>query len=99
MANWHRVANHYARQYGIPPKLFRSLISHESGWNPNAVSPAGAIGFGQLMPGTASGLGVDPHNPRQNLKGAAKYLAGQYHTFGNWSLKTTLKFTILIYTN
>lgn len=86
MANWHHVANHYARQYGIPPALFRSLISHESGWNPNTVSPAGALGFGQLMPGTAQGLGVNPHNPRQNLKGAAKYLSGQYQTFGNWKL-------------
>lgn len=86
MANWHRVANKIARQHGIPPALFRSLISHESGWNPNAVSPAGAIGFGQLMPSTAAGLGVNPHNPRQNLIGAAKYLAGQHDTFGNWRL-------------
>jgi hypothetical protein len=63
-----------------------SLISHESGWNPNAVSPAGAIGLGQLMPGTAQGLGVNPHNPIQNLKGAAKYLRSQYDAFGSWRL-------------
>lgn len=86
MPNYHRVAKRYARQYGIPPNLFLSLISHESGWNPNAVSPAGAVGFGQLMPGTASGLGVNPNNPRQNLKGSAEYLSDQFHRFGNWRL-------------
>jgi hypothetical protein len=86
MANYRGYARRVARQNGIPVRLFMSLISHESGWNPNAVSPAGAIGLGQLMPGTAQGLGVNPHNPRQNLRGAAKYLRSQYDSFGSWRL-------------
>ncbi len=53
---------------------------------PTAVSPAGAIGLGQLMPGTAAILGVDPWDPAQNLWGTAKYLRQQYDTFGDWEL-------------
>ena len=53
---------------------------------PSAVSPAGAIGLGQLLPGTAAMLGVDPWDPAQNLWGTAKYLREQYDTFGNWKL-------------
>ena len=53
---------------------------------PFAVSPAGAIGLGQLLPGTAAMLGVDPWDPAQNLWATAKYLREQYDTFGNWEL-------------
>jgi cell wall-associated NlpC family hydrolase len=63
--------------------LFMSLIHQESGWNPDAVSPAGAVGLGQLMPQTAAGLGVqNPSDPVQNLRGAAMYLKQQLNTFG-----------------
>jgi cell wall-associated NlpC family hydrolase len=73
-----------ARKYGIPPNLFHALVSHESGWQPQVVSSAGAIGLAQLMPGTARELGVDPWNPRQNLEGGARYLHNAYKHFGNW---------------
>lgn len=82
-AYWERQAAQIAAEEGIPAALFMSLITAESGWNPDAQSPAGAIGLGQLMPGTASGLGVDPHNPMQNLRGAAKYLASMLKRFGS----------------
>lgn len=75
-----------ARQYGIPLELFRKLVSAESGGNQAAISPAGAIGLTQLMPKTAAGLGVDPHDPAQNLLGGAKYLRQQYDTFKRWDL-------------
>lgn len=75
-----------ARRYGIPVDLFRRLINQESGGNQGAVSPVGAIGYTQLMPKTAAGLGVDPRDPMQNLLGGAKYLRTQYDRFGNWSL-------------
>lgn len=83
-ARYTQDARAAASEFGIPPRLFLSMIDHESAWNPVAVSSAGAIGLGQLMPGTARGLGVDPWNPRDNLRGAAKYLSSQQQRFGNW---------------
>ncbi|WP_299154156.1 lytic transglycosylase domain-containing protein [uncultured Tateyamaria sp.] len=63
--------------------LFRANIEIESAYDPRAVSSAGAIGLGQLMPGTAKELGVDPHDMRQNLDGSARYLALMLETFGD----------------
>ncbi|MFQ1701892.1 lytic transglycosylase domain-containing protein [Loktanella agnita] len=63
--------------------LFRSNIEIESAYNPNARSHVGAIGLGQLMPGTADDLGVDPYDWRANLDGSARYLAAQLATFGD----------------
>jgi len=59
-----------------------ALAWTESGFNPAAVSGAGAVGLTQLMPATAAGLGVDAGDPYQNLLGGAKYLAGQLQRFG-----------------
>jgi hypothetical protein len=80
------AARRSAKRHGIPLPLFRRLISSESAWNQDAVSPAGALGLGQLMPATAKGLGVDPRDPIQNLDGAARYLSSQYKRFGKWDL-------------
>ena len=63
--------------------LFTAMIRQESGFNPTALSPKGAIGLGQLMPATAKELGVDPHDPAQNLDGAARYLLAQLNKFGS----------------
>jgi hypothetical protein len=62
--------------------LFRANIAVESAFNPDARSPVGAIGLGQLMPGTADLLGVDPHDPEDNLNGSARYLLAQLEDFG-----------------
>lgn len=75
-----------ARRHGIPEDLFLRLIRQESGWNAAAVSNKGALGLAQLMPATARQLGVDPHDPKQNLEGGARYLAQQYRKFGSWRL-------------
>lgn len=63
--------------------LYRANIEIESAYDPRAVSHAGAIGLGQLMPGTARALGVDPHDWRQNLDGSARYLALMLSEFGD----------------
>lgn len=80
------VAKSVARSHGVPEDLFLRLVQQESGWNPRAKSHKGAIGLAQLMPATARRLGVDPHDPQQNLEGGARYLRQQYETFGSWRL-------------
>ncbi|MFV1498643.1 lytic transglycosylase domain-containing protein [Phaeobacter sp. JH20_02] len=63
--------------------LYRANIEVESAYRQDAVSSAGAIGLGQLMPATARDLGVDPRDPLQNLDGSARYLAMMLETFGD----------------
>jgi soluble lytic murein transglycosylase-like protein len=72
-----------AASNGIDPALLKGLVSQESGFDPNARSGAGALGLTQLMPGTASSLGVtNPLDPAQSLQGGAKYLRQQLDRFG-----------------
>lgn len=71
---------------GIEGRLLAALVWTESTFNQAAVSPAGAIGLAQLMPGTAAGLGVDPYDPIQNLQGGARYLRTQLERFGRIDL-------------
>ncbi|MCO5762845.1 MAG: lytic transglycosylase domain-containing protein [Chromatiaceae bacterium] len=73
-----------AEAHGVPPALAMALVGHESNFDPTAVSPKGARGLGQLMPGTAKSLGVDPADPRQNVDGSLRYLKQQYDAFGSW---------------
>ncbi|WP_306419454.1 lytic transglycosylase domain-containing protein [Amaricoccus solimangrovi] len=68
-------------------RLFVALIDQESRFNPDAVSPKGARGLGQLMPETATALGVaDAFEPLANLRGAARYLTAQLEAFGRVDL-------------
>ena len=80
--DYRALAAQIAQQEGVPPDLFLRLVNQESGFNPDAVSSAGAIGLAQLMPGTAGDLGVDPRDPVQNLTGGARYLRQQLDAFG-----------------
>jgi hypothetical protein len=75
-----------AQRYNLPPSIFLSLVQQESRFDPNARSPRGAIGLGQLMPATARELGVNPLDPEQNLEGSARYLRRMLDQFGSMEL-------------
>jgi hypothetical protein len=81
-----QMAKDAARRHGVPEDLFLRLVQQESDWKPAARSHKGAIGLAQLMPGTARVLGVNPHDPYENLEGGARYLAQQYREFKSWRL-------------
>lgn len=81
--DYQELARTIAIEEGVDPDLFVRLIQQESGFNPNARSPKGAMGLAQLMPGTAEMLGVDPTDPVQNLRGGARYLKTQLDDFGS----------------
>ncbi len=65
-----------AERYDLDARLVVALVAVESSWHPEAVSPAGARGLGQLMPGTAAGLGVDADDGEANLEGTVRHLRG-----------------------
>ncbi len=68
-------------RFDLSPALIEALVWQESRWRARAVSPAGARGLAQLMPGTARGLGVNPDDPFANLEGGARYLREQLDRF------------------
>jgi soluble lytic murein transglycosylase-like protein len=70
-----------ARETGLSPDFLEAVARTESGLDPAAVSPAGAVGVMQLMPKTARRLGVDPRDPAQNILGGARYLRAQLDRF------------------
>ncbi|WP_208348409.1 lytic transglycosylase domain-containing protein [Pseudaestuariivita rosea] len=80
------MARSAARRHGVPEDLFLRLVQQESAWKSNALSHKGAIGLAQLMPQTARMLRVDPHDPKENLDGGARYLRMQYDEFGSWRM-------------
>ena len=73
-------------RHGIDPRLLAAVAQVESRFDPHAVSPAGAQGLMQFMPGTAAGLGIDPWDPAQAIDGGARYLRTQLDTFGTVEL-------------
>ncbi|OYX62344.1 MAG: transglycosylase [Sphingomonadales bacterium 32-64-17] len=70
-----------ARRFDLSPALIEALVWQESRWHAGAVSPKGARGLAQLMPGTARQLGVDASDPFANLEGGARYLREQLDRF------------------
>ena len=70
-----------AARFDLSPSLLEAVVWQESRWRENAVSPVGARGLAQLMPGTARYLGVDSSDPFQNLEGGARYLREQLDRF------------------
>jgi soluble lytic murein transglycosylase-like protein len=74
---------HFSRRYNLDPRLVAAVIAIESGFNPRAVSPAGALGLGQLMPATARAVGVrDPFSVEENIYGTVRVLRGHLDRYG-----------------
>ena len=72
-----------AARNGLDPAVLHGLIQQESGFDPSAASSAGASGLTQLMPGTASSMGVaNPLNPAESIEGGARYLGQLTTQFG-----------------
>lgn len=69
-----RALQNAANAEGLPAAFVRSVARAESGYNQNAISPKGAVGLMQLMPATATSLGVSPAVLEENAQGGAKYL-------------------------
>jgi len=87
IAKYDHLINANAVRFKLPPSLIRAVIWTESRGNPKAVSRAGASGLMQLMPKTASKLGVsDVFDPSQNIRGGSQYLRDQWHEFKDWKL-------------
>jgi soluble lytic murein transglycosylase-like protein len=82
------LINQAAEKYNVNPELVDAVVHAESNYNPSAVSSAGALGLMQLMPATASWLGVsDPLDPVQNIDGGVRFLSQLLDRYnGNTSL-------------
>jgi soluble lytic murein transglycosylase-like protein len=87
-AGFEQAVDRIASLQGLPPELLHSVIQVESNYNPYAVSPKGALGIMQLIPGTARRFGVaDVFDPVQNVEGGARYLKYLLELFdGNYPL-------------
>lgn len=73
-----------AAKYGVPPALLAAQINQESSFNPNAVSPDGALGISQFLPSTAAAEGVNPRDVASSINGQAKLMARYKKQFGTW---------------
>lgn len=81
-------ADHWADAYSVPRELVYAVIEVESGWHPNAISSAGAVGLMQLMPDTAATFAVrNRFDIADNIRGGVAYLAWLRDIFGDdWRL-------------
>jgi hypothetical protein len=73
-------------RHGVDPSLLAAVAQQESNFDSRAVSPAGAQGLMQFMPGTATGLGVNAFDPASAVDGAARYLSSLHRQFGSTEL-------------
>lgn len=70
-----------ARAGALPPEFLAATLLQESAYDPRAVSPAGALGIAQFMPGTAAQMGVDPFQPVASIDAAAALLGSYVHAY------------------
>ncbi len=81
----------------LDARLLVALVATESNWHTDARSPVGARGLGQLMPGTARALGVDPDDPLSNLAGAATQLRRLLDTYAQAPIPQRYEFALAAY--
>lgn len=79
-----RAILYASSEYQVDPILITAIMEAESNFDFHATSPVGAIGLMQLMPATAASLGVNPHNPLENVIGGTIYIRDQLGRFKNW---------------
>ena len=86
-SHYYALMAEIACEVGVPVNLFDALLTQESGYNPYALSPKGAIGIAQLMPGTATSAGVTkPWDIEDNMRGGARILKMHLAEFGRYDL-------------
>jgi hypothetical protein len=83
--------------YQIDPRLLLAIVTVESSWHAGAVSPVGALGYGQLMPATAAHLQVQALEPYENLDGTARYLRRLMMHFASADPTTRVQLAIASY--
>jgi len=83
--------------YELDPCLLGALVTVESSWHARAVSPVGALGYGQLMPETAATLDVDALEPYENLDGTARYLRRLLNHFAGSDSLTRMRLALASY--
>ena len=79
-----RAILYASSEYQVDPILITAIMEAESNFNFRAISPVGAVGLMQLMPSTAASLGVNPHNPLENIVGGTIYIKNQLGRFKDW---------------
>jgi len=85
---WHSTIAEAAQRYDIPESWIRAVMEAESGGDPHAVSPKGAMGLMQIMPGTWAelrgqlGLGTDPFDPHDNILAGTAFLRAMRDRYG-----------------
>jgi hypothetical protein len=83
--------------YELDPRLLIALVSVESAWRTHAMSPVGARGLGQLMPGTAAALNVNAFETYENLDGTARYLRRLLMRFPNYTQRVRYRYALAAY--